>query len=467
MYCVPMSKNPQRTLGVFILAMLSVSAILNLRNIPIMASLGLQSIFFYAIATLFFLIPTALVSAELATKFPDNGGVYTWVKKALGDKVGFVAIWMEWFNNVIAFPATLATIVATMAFIGIPGLAENRFAIFAVMMLVFWGCTLFNLLNIKTSTKLNVVGALCGTIAPGALIIILGLIWVLSGQPLGVSWNDPMIPAFTPESLSLLVIAFSGYSGMQILAFHARNVKNPNYTFPRAILLGSVLILAISIFSALGVAMVISHDQLNIVQGVIASFQQFFDVFGLGFMTPILAICIVVGAIASLSAWMLGPARSLHVVAHEGYIPAVFKRDNGHGMPYAILFTQGIIGTLFASLYLFMPTVQDAFSLLVALTAQFTVMMFILIFISTIVLRYTHKQGEGYQIPGGKAVVWLVCGAGIIACAIAFIMGLFPSSSFAHQISTTQYITMMLIADVIIIGLPLIWIVWKSRKVIA
>ncbi len=458
--------NTTRTIGVFTLAMLSVSAILNLRNIPVMASLGLEAIFFYIVAILFFLIPTAMVSAELATKIPTNGGIYSWVKEGLGEKTGFIAIWLEWFNNVIAYPATLVTIVATLVFAGMPSLHNNKEAMFATMMVVFWGCTLFNLNQIKTSTKLNIIGALCGTILPGVLVISLGAFWIFGGNESAISIHDEIIPTFTPQSLSLLVIAFSSYSGMQLLAFHVKNTKNPTKSIPKAILVSSIIILAISIMSSLSIAMVIPHDQLDVTNGVIDSFARFFKIFNLGFLTPVLAICIVIGAIASLSAWLLGPARSLLVVAQEGYLPKVLAKQNKAGMPINILLLQGVIGTIFSSLYLFMPTLQDAFSLLIALTSQFTVMMFILVFIAAIRLKYTKADcKDGFKIPFGKIGTWLICLAGIFACAIAFFVGLFPSKSIASSIAVNQYITYMIIADVIIIGIPLAWIWYKQKSV--
>ena len=85
-----------RVLGRFSLIMISISAILNLRGLPTMATLGYHALIFYAIAALCFLLPSALVCAELATMLPENGGVYTWVKTAFGPSTGFIAIWMEW-----------------------------------------------------------------------------------------------------------------------------------------------------------------------------------------------------------------------------------------------------------------------------------------------------------------------------------------------------------------------------------
>jgi len=457
-----MSKN-LKNIGAFTLAMLSISAILNLRNMPVMASLGMESIFFYFIAALFFLIPTSLASAELATKFPDNGGIYSWVKLALGEKAGFITIWLEWFNNVIAFPTTLMTIVATIAFAGMPELINNKYAMFSFMLAIFWGCTLFNFCQIKTSTKLNIIGSLCGTILPGALIIVLGIIWFVAGNDMEISTHDRVIPNLNPTNLSLLVIAFSGYSGMQILAFHVKNIKKPNTTLPKAIFLSAILIFSISLLATLSIASVLPSQDLNIVNGVINAFAIFFDKFNIGFLTPIFAIFISIGAIASLSAWLIGPARSMLVVANDGYLPKIFIKKNKAQMPVTILIFQGFIGTILASIYFFVPTIQDAFSLFIALTSQLTLIMFLLVFISAIKLRYAKGAKDSFKMPGGNAIASLVFILGIVACLFAFAMGFFPSSSIDISISTLNYIKYIFITDVFVILVPLVWLFMKQR----
>ena len=80
------------------LAMLTVVAVASLRSLPAMADYGLASILLYLIPAVVFLVPTALVAAELATGW--KGGVYVWVREAFGNRIGFLAIWLQWIQNV-------------------------------------------------------------------------------------------------------------------------------------------------------------------------------------------------------------------------------------------------------------------------------------------------------------------------------------------------------------------------------
>ena len=65
-----------KVLGVFTLAMINVSLILNLRGLPMLATYGFAIVSFLLLAALVFFIPTALVSAELATGWPLSGGIH-------------------------------------------------------------------------------------------------------------------------------------------------------------------------------------------------------------------------------------------------------------------------------------------------------------------------------------------------------------------------------------------------------
>jgi len=458
-----------RVLGIFTVAMLSVSAILSLRNVPIMATLGFKCIFFYGLAALCFLIPSAFVAAELSTRANTNGGVYAWVKAALGEKAGFVAIWMEWINNVIGFPATLSTIIATFTYVAFPQLLSHRFAFFICIMIVFWGCTFYNFTSVKIATGLNIVGALFGMILPGALIIILGLVWIGTGHQSALT-NFSIIPHFSNNNFVLFISAISGYSGMQILAFHAKNVKNPKRTFPIAIMLSFVIILILSIVASISVALVVPADKLNIMNGLIEGFYYFFSAFHLGFLTKPLALCLVIGSVASLSAWMLGPARAISVVAQDELLPKIMAYRNKNEMPVVVLIVQGVIGTILASLFLFLPSMQMAFWILVALTSQFTIFMYILIFISAIKLRYMSnhiKDKDAFQIPGGKPLLWIVTVVGIITCCIGFVFGLIPPNLSSQGFSTVEYISIMAIGDIVIIFAPILWIQLTHNKKIS
>ena len=94
------------------LAMINIIAVANLRGIPFSAKMGISVISYYGLATILFFIPTALVTSELATAWPNKGGIYVWVKKAFGEFPGFITIWLQWIYNVVWYPTILTFVAA-------------------------------------------------------------------------------------------------------------------------------------------------------------------------------------------------------------------------------------------------------------------------------------------------------------------------------------------------------------------
>ena len=109
------------------LALMTAAAVISLRGLPMMAQEELTMFFYIFFATFLFLIPAALVGAELGSAFASKGGgVYTWVKEAFNKHLGFTAIFLQWIQNVVWYPTVLGFAAASIAYmIGVPGLAQN------------------------------------------------------------------------------------------------------------------------------------------------------------------------------------------------------------------------------------------------------------------------------------------------------------------------------------------------------
>ncbi len=456
----------KKILGPFAICLISVSAILNLKGLPMMANLGWSALFFYLLAFIVFLIPSSLVCAELATRYPTNGGIYTWSKHAFGERVGVLVIWMEWINNVIGFPTTLSTIVMTLIYVGLPDFSQHKLIFFISMLVFLWLAILYNSFGIKASSRLNIIGALAGTLLPGILIIIIGILFIVNhhgfSEPLTV---NNFFPNGNINSLAILVSVLSAYAGMQVTAFHAGNVHNPQRSYPRALIIAAVLIFMISSCGVIAIFQLLPKGQVNLLNGVIEGLAQFFQFAHLSWITPILALCIAVGSIASLSAWLIGPARGLREMLKEQQMFPALSRLNKFDMPYGILILQGLIATLLISLFLWMPNFQSAFWLLIALTSQFTVLMYIFLFSSFIYLRAKEQERrpEAFYIPGGLVVASIIGGVAIVASILAFALGLFPPSSLSLSWQQNMhYVMLMVIGDLIILALP--FLLFKSLR---
>ena len=166
--------NKDRALGVFSLVMINVIAIDSLRNLPANAANGFSLVLLYVIASVLFLVPCILVTAELATHHPKTGGVYVWMREAFGPQWGFLTIWLQWIYNVFWYPTILSFIATNIAYLIDPALANEKIYIVPMVIGMFLIATWLNARGMKLSSIISTVCAIAGTIVPMIAIILLG-----------------------------------------------------------------------------------------------------------------------------------------------------------------------------------------------------------------------------------------------------------------------------------------------------
>jgi putative glutamate/gamma-aminobutyrate antiporter len=455
----PNSTTPlKRTLGVFSLVMINVIAVDSLRSLPFSAVYGFSLVFYYILAGLVFFIPTALISAELATGWPNRGGVYVWVREAFGERWGFITIWLQWVYNVVWYPTILTFIGGVLAYLVDPQLADSKAYMLSVILIVFWGATLVNCFGMRLSSWVSTVCALMGTLIPMTFIIILGVIWMKQGNPLHITFtSQQFLPDLSDVNhLSFILVIVFGLVGMEMSASHADEVKNPSRSFPRAIVYSTVIIFFSLMLSSLAIAIVVPKDTLNIVTGLVQAYQIFFQNYNLTWLTPIMTLLIIIGGIGAVSAWIIGPTKGLLVATHDGSAPKVFGKVNKHGSPVVILLMQAILCTALCSVFLFMPTVSSSYWVLTAITAQLAMLVYVALFLAAIVLHHKKPHVKrAYRVPGGRAGIWLWSALGILSSLAVIALGFIPPSQLETG-SLLKYETILVVGMVVLCLPPLV-----------
>jgi len=433
--------SSRRVLGAFPLAMMGIAAILALRNLSITAVYGFSAVTFYVCAALVFFLPSALVCAELATTWPKAGGLYAWVKLAFGPRIGFVAIWLEWINTVIAFPMMIAFIIFTIIYPFCNVLGRNAYFEFSVFLVILWSLTILNFSDIKVSSRFSSICVIGGTLFPVVLLIALAAFWLFSGHPSQIHFSfHSLVPSFQLSSLAFLVVVINSFSGVQIVAFHAMETINPEKTYKRAIFAIVLVLLATVVLGTLAIAIVMPHNSADLLGGFMNAYSAFLKTFHLGWFMWVIAVLVTFGILSEINSWFIGPSKGLLAAAESGALPKILAMKNEKGMPIAILILQAIVSSLLGLAYILMPSVNSAYWLLSDLTAEFTLMMWVLVFISAIVLRYRFADVKRvFSVPGGKFGMIIIAGAGAITCFSIFIIGFIPPSIVIKQHDLLSY----------------------------
>jgi len=456
--------NSKAVLGVFSLAMINVAIICSLRGLPMMAVYGPSIIFFLLAAVLVFLIPVSLVSAELATGWPKRGGIYAWVRQAFGEKWGFVAICLQWLQNLVFYPTALAATAAVIAYLFNPALANNKIFTLTVIIVVYWGAIWINSRGMKISGLVSTFGTILGILLPGVILIVLAAGWLMAGQPSQIAFTfQNAIPDLSSiKNIVFLTGMFLFFAGMEVSGVHAKEVDNPQKDYPKAIFFSALIVIGIFLLGSLAIAIILPSSQISLTAGIMQTFQTVLDKFHLAWMVPIIVILAAPGMIVQVSSWIAGPSRGLLATARNGDLPPYLQYMNKHNMPIHIMVFQGIVVSIISVIFLFMPSVSSSFWILTDLAALLYLTVYIIMFAAAIKLRYSEPQtSRPYKVPGGMVGMWFFAGLGILACAAAIILGLFPPS----QIPTGNlffYEAFLIIGFLVIVTIP--FILFKFRR---
>ncbi|MDG4864896.1 APC family permease [Streptomyces sp. T-3] len=413
------------------LALMTTASVASLRPSPSMAIYGLAAIFLYLLPAVVFLLPTALVGAELASGW--TGGIYRWVSEALGKPLGFLAVWCQFALTIAYYPSLLAYVASTFAYVIHPSLAENGLYVAIVIITVYWTGVWIASRGTKSIAGLSSIGLVIGTLVPGVVLVVLGIVFLGQGNPSAAPMSvDHALPPWTGvASLVLIVNNFLSYAGMEMNGVHVASLRHPRSEYPRSMFLATGMVLLIFILPALAISWVMPSKELSLTAGLMQAFQAFFDHFHIGWMTKVVGIMLVMAALGGMLTWLSGPAKGLVTLARqEGYLPPFLQRFNRNGVPMNLMYAQGVLTTLIGVVYAFSSDVSSAYWMFSVITVQIYLIAYLLMFITVVKLRKTQPdRPRGFWTPAVK----LVAGTGFVASLAALVIGFVPPDQFGDQ----------------------------------
>jgi len=442
------------------LAMMTTSSVASLRAAPTMAVYGLACVFLYIVPAIVFLVPTSLVSAELASGW--DGGIYNWVARGISKPMGFLAVWCQFAMTIFYYPSLLGFVASTLAYVINPALASNGVWTALVIVVVYWSGVWVSSRGTKGVSGLASAGLIIGTLVPGVVLVTLGAVFLGQGNTSAAPMDaNHLLPVWAGlSSLVLIVNNFLSYSGMEMNAVHVGSLKNPAKEFPKSMFLAMSLVLLIFILPALAISWVVPAEELSLTAGVMQAFDAVFANFGAQWLTPIVGIMLVSASLGGMLTWLAGPSKGLLLISRqEGYLPPVLQKRNKNGVQQNILVAQGIVTTVIGLGYALIPNVSSAYWIFSVITTQVYLIMYLLMFVAAVRLRRNDPDhARGYRAP----MLTALCGVGFAASLAALLIGFVPPSQFGSG-NTATYL-LIVAGGALGLGLLVPFLFYRLRK---
>lgn len=380
--------------------------------------------------------------------------------------MGFIAVWMQWIQMVFGMTSILMIIGAIFAYAIDPALAENKMYILAVILIVYWGCTFINMKGVKTLGWVSTLCVSLGVFLPFFVLVACAIAYVAGGNPIVTDLSfttENLIPNLSDGGIWALFIGFVFVvMGMEVSAANVTSLKNAKRNYPIAVLLVALFVFVISVVGSFCIFIGIPSEHISMTAGLIQAFQTYFAMWGLDWLTPVMAICMSIGLAGQINSWVLGPVRGIQATAKAGALPKILQKENAEGVPVNLIYLQATLVSIVGVFITVMPNVDDFYFMLLGLTSLVYIVAYLLMFSAAIYLRYKRPDVKrSFTVAGGKLGMWICSGLGIITCLVAGYFGFQPPSTYLG--TPSEYFNFMFIGLSVMTIVPVIVYAWGKK----
>ena len=455
--------KPRRVMGFRDLVLFYVVTGISLRWIATAAAAGPSSIVIWIGAWFFFYTPLALSVLELSSRYPNEGGLYVWTKRAFGDFSGFMSAWCYWACNLPYFPAVLYFAASNALYVRQDAwghLSNNTTFYILFSLAALTVATLLNVFGLDVGTWLHNLGALAMWIPVGIIIIMGGVAWYRYGAatPLTVHSMTPSTHFNDIIFWSVLIYAFAGCETASLMG---DEIKNARRTIPWALFIAGVTVTVCYMVGTLSVLVALPSSEVGNLQGLMQAISATAHRIGFEGVIPLAAFLITLSNVGAAGAYLAAVARLPFVAGLDRFLPPVFGALHPRWKtPWVGLLTQWAFGVLFIFLGQAGTSIKGAYDVLVAMGVITYFIPFAYLFAAMIKLQREPAGPDVIRVPGGKRIARLVAVIGLMTTTFAIVMSVIPQPDEANK-------PLAVLKVVGLSGLLLLigaWIYWAGKR---
>jgi amino acid transporter len=440
----------------------NIATVLGPRWIAAAGHNGTSSISLWILAAVFFFVPGALVINELSSRFPEEGGLYSWSKEAFGPFHGFVAGWTYWIYTVFYFPGLLLASASMAAYIiGGRGavLAQDRTFLMTVSLSMLLVAVLLNIVGLNVGKWLQNAGGV-GTYVP--LLMLAGVAAVVVWKHGSVTHFTVanMLPTWNWDTVNFWSQIAFAFTGLELVSAMSEEVRDPRRTLPRAVFGAGALIALMYIVGTFAILALVPAANLDPQSGVFNAITVGSMALKLGFLGVLAAILVTVGNAGGVGSTVAGIARVPFVVGVDRYLPAAFGKIHPRWKtPYVSILVQATISGAILVGSQINETTRGAYQFLIDAAIILYFIPFLYMFAAAIKLARRKDRKENPHavlVPGGIAGVWICGGLGFLVVLIGIAVSLVPPGDTLNKMGFELKLVGGTAASVLL-GLMLYW----------
>ena len=428
----PLPASPpqlRRVLGFRDLLLYYVVTGFSLRWVAVAAAAGPSSLVIWLVAALGFFVPLVFCVLELSSRYPEEGGIYVWSKRAFGPFAAFITGWTYWGSNLPYLPGLLYYAAANALFMGGPSWqswSSNRIYFIAVSTAGLAVTVAMNVIGLNVGKWLTNVGAIAGWI-PAMVLMALGAVaWSRFGLATPITGHALVPSMHLKDIIFWSTIAFA-FGGVESGSTMGEEIEDARRTVPRAILAAGAIICVLYIAATFAVLLAMPKEQVSGLSGIMQAIQAMTAKVGVGWLAPAMAALVTLNALGGTGGWFAATARLPFVAGIDRFLPKAFgDLHPTWRTPYVALLVQAAIAGLFVFLGQAGTSVHGAYDALVSMGIIAYFIPFLFMFAATIVLQREPAGPGVMRVPGGKPVAIAVAATGFIVTAISIVLACVP-----------------------------------------
>jgi amino acid transporter len=367
-----------KALGLRDVVLMNIVAVVGMRWIARGARAGPASVTLWILAWIAFFVPLAVACSTLAKRYPEQGGVYTWVRRAFGQGHGFICGWCLWVNNLFYFPSVLLFGAANFAAMGGPpweALAAARWYSVAFVLAGIWIAAGINIIGLRLGKWLQNAGSLGVWVPAGVLMGCGAYAFARFGSATPFT-PDTMVPrGALLDTIGLWSAMCFAFSGFEITSLIGQEIREPERTIPRGIFIAGAATTVIYIAGSASVLVAVPVSELKELSGITDAVQLVGGRVGLTGLGALTGGLLALNALAGTASWTAGAARVPFAAGVDAAMPRAFARlHTRYRTPYVALVVQSIAASaiFLASVFFTVAgrstSIQEAYDILVNLT---------------------------------------------------------------------------------------------------